>query len=110
MTIATSTLSKVYQVTVPSSVRQELGLEPGDKVDFELVNGEIIIKKALTLDEQVDDLIAELDRINAEADRRLTPEQKRLNEMTRGWTVNQFHEYFDNTPEHMAYIKEKYGV
>jgi len=33
-----------------------------------------------------------------------------MKEMTKGWTVNQFHQYFDSLPETKAYIKERYGV
>lgn len=51
-----------------------------------------------------------MERLDKKYDPYRTPKQKKMKEMTRGWTVNQFHRYFDGLPETKAYIKEKYGV
>lgn len=108
--VVTTTMSKAYQITVPSVIRRMLGLEPGDPVDFKMERGRAVLVKAETQEEQVRKMVAEFDRLNEESRKRSTPEQKKLMEMTKGWTVNQFHEYFDNLPETKEYIKEKYGV
>lgn len=37
------------QVTIPQALREELGLAPGDRVDFvKSKNGEIVVKKSLS--------------------------------------------------------------
>ena len=40
----------------------------------------------------------------------MTVGQKKRIEMSKGWTINQYHEYIDKLPETKAYMKEKYGV
>ena len=49
---ASSKLTTKYQVTLPSYVRDSLGLKPSDKVTF-LINSknEVMLKKILSLDE-----------------------------------------------------------
>lgn len=106
----TTTLSKGLQITLPSFARKALGLEAGDSINITTHDNQIVITKARSLDEQIDAMIAGFDEINAESDKHLTPEQLALNQKMAGWTVNQYHEYFDNTPEHQAYLKEKYGI
>lgn len=41
-----STLGEKGQVTIPKELRELLVLSPGDKVLFELIDGEMILKKA----------------------------------------------------------------
>jgi len=41
---STSTVQKKGQVTLPSEMREELGIHPGDKVVFERVDEGILIK------------------------------------------------------------------
>ncbi len=106
---STTTLSKGLQITLPSFARKALGLAAGDNINITTKDNQIVITKAETQEEQVDRVLRELDAINKAQQKNMTPEQKRLAKLTAGWTVNQFHEYFDNTPEHKAYIKEKYG-
>ncbi len=48
---ASSKLTSKYQVTLPSYVRENLGLKPSDKVTFIIKNDEVIIKKIRSLDE-----------------------------------------------------------
>lgn len=103
-------LSSVNQITIPSSFRKTLGVEAGDELEAEVVNGALTVRKAMTHEEKVKKVFADLERMRKEHEKRMTPEQKKIAEMTKGWTVNQYHEYFDNTPEHKAYIKEKYGI
>lgn len=108
--IVTTTLSKAYQITVPSVIRKALGMAPGDTVEFVIERGQAVLRKAETREEQVKRVFAELDRIRAEQEKQMTPEQKAFAKMAVGWTANQHREYIDNLPETKAYIKEKYGV
>ena len=52
-TVVTTTMSKAYQITVPSVVRKALGLEPGDPVDFEIDRGRAILVRAETREEKI---------------------------------------------------------
>jgi len=45
-----STLTQKGQVTIPVEIRHELDLHPGDKLYFELVEGNVILKKASSFD------------------------------------------------------------
>ncbi len=105
-----ATLSAGYQITVPSRVRKLLKLEPGDKLVFDIGGEKLTAKKALTRKEQIEEFFAEMERLDKKYDPYRTPKQKKMKEVTKGWTVNQFHRYFDGLPETKAYIKEKYGV
>lgn len=102
----TTTMSKAYQITVPSIVRKALGLMPGDSVDLKVEKGRAILRKAETREEQVKQVFAELDEWRAG----LSDDTKELIKEHAGWTVNQYHEYFDSLPQTKAYLKEKYGV
>lgn len=68
-----SIISSKGQITVPSAVREKLGLTPGTVVVFELANGKAILRKGvgavhpvdqiygiLKLDRSVDELIDEM--------------------------------------------------
>lgn len=102
------TMSAGFQFTAPSALRKEWGLNPGDKIIVDTDRN--TVEKAETQEEQVKRVFAELDRLKAEREAKMTLEQKKFAEMSAGWTVNQYREYFDNLPETKAYIKEKYGV
>lgn len=104
------TMSAGYQVTVPSALRKLLNLKPGDKLVFDTDAQKPTVEKALTREEQIKMIFAELERLNVEHRKHMTPEQKKFAEMSAGWTVRQYHEYFDNLPETQAYLREKYGV
>lgn len=108
--VVTTTMSKAYQITVPSVVRKMLDLKPGDEVEFALDDNGMRLVKALTKEARIKQGFAELERLRIEREKTMTPKQKKIVEMTRGWTINQFHEYFDNLPETQKYLKEKYGV
>ncbi len=108
--IVTTTMSKAYQITVPSVIRKALGLEPGDPVDFKMERGRAILRRAETREEQVRRVFAELDRLKEEREKQMTPEQLEMAKKMAGWTINQYHEYYDNLPETKAYLKEKYGI
>ncbi len=40
----TTTITQKGQVTIPSAIRNALGIKPKDKVTFELVNGEVRLR------------------------------------------------------------------
>lgn len=109
-TLVTTTMSKAYQITVPSVVRKALGLTPGDPVNFKMERGRVVLMRAETQAERMKRIFANLDRIRAEEEKRMTPQQKEFAKMAAGWTANQYREYIDNLPETKAYRKEKYGV
>lgn len=109
-TVVTTTMSKAYQITVPSVVRKALGLEPGDPVDFEIDRGRAMLVRAETREEKIKRVFADLDRIRERELSYMTVGQKKRIEMSKGWTINQYHEYIDKLPETKAYMKEKYGV
>ena len=109
-TVVTTTMSKAYQITVPSVVRRALGLMPGDPVEFKMERGQAVLVRAETREEKIKRVFAELDRMKVEREKQMTSEQKEFAKMSAGWTINQYHEYYDNLPETKAYIKEKYGV
>lgn len=103
-------VSTGYQVVVPSLVRKMLDLKPRDKMVFDTDAKKITVEKGETQEEQIKAMLAEFDKLNEEHKKRMTPEQKKFAEMSAGWTVNQYHEYFDDLPESKTYVKEKYGV
>ena len=101
-----TTMSKAYQITVPSKVRRALGIEPGVPLELRMRGDEMVIKRALTHEERVKQLFEEL----GEWRKGLPEETKALIRKHAGWTVNQYHEYYDNLPETKKYMKEKYGL
>ncbi len=101
-----TTLSRGFQITLPSAVRKKLGLAAGDRLEMDTEGNSLLIRKAKTLDEQLD----EMRRCFETVKKNRTPEQVKMEKKMAGWTVNQYHEYFDNLPETKKYIKEKYGV
>ena len=104
------TMSNAFQITVPSAVRKALDLKPKDKLVFDTDRKQIVVEKGESREEKIRRVFAEFGRLNEEHKKRMIPEQKKFAEMSAGWTVNQYHEYFDNLPETKAYLKEKYGV
>ena len=105
------TLSKVSQITINTHARQTLGVDPGDKINMVFNDdGTITLKKAETDEEKIKRIFRELGKMRREWLKKATPEQRKFAEMSRGWTIDQYHEYFDNLPETKVYIKEKYGV
>ena len=105
-----TTLSKSYQITLPSAIRKALRLEAGDPLEIEMRGSEVVVKRAETREEKVRRAFEELDRMVEEHRKNMTPEQKAFAEKTKGWTANQLREYIDNLPETRAYYKEKYGI
>jgi AbrB family looped-hinge helix DNA binding protein len=45
-----SRVTKKYQATIPQAVREVLGISQGDCVAFEIVQGQVVLKKVQFLD------------------------------------------------------------
>ena len=99
-------ISSGNQITLPSALRKALGLEPGDDVVMAEKDGGILLKKALTREEKVKQMFAEL----AEWRESLPDEVKERIKEHAGWTINQYHQYYDSLPETKEYLRKKYGV
>ncbi len=102
--IITVPLSKGNQITVPSALRKMLNLKPGESMAFD--TDLRTYGKAETQEETVKRVFAELDKW-----RESLPQEVKDNiKKHAGWTMSQYHEHYDNSPEVKTYIKEKYGV
>lgn len=108
--MAKCTLSKGYQISLPAVVRKELGVVAGDTVEFVRCEGGVVIKRMMSREEQVREMLAEFDRINAEYMSGSTAEQRKFDEVAKGWTAAEYREYKDNLAVTKEYNKEKYGV
>lgn len=64
----TSRLTSKGQTTIPRSVRKGLHLEEGDTLEFQLMEGYVILRKASTI--AGDDPFATFEEWDSEADRR----------------------------------------
>lgn len=104
--VIATTMSKAYQITVPSVVRKVMGLVPGDPVEFRLEGRQIVLARAETHEEKVRRAFAKMDEWRDS----LPDETKEKIKQYAGWTVNQYHAQIDNLPKTKAYLKEKYGV
>lgn len=87
------------QVTIPKELREELEWKPGDVLMFMPRKGYFEIAKQRSLREEM-----------TEWRKTLSPKTKEMVGKTAGWTLKQYHDYFDNLPENVAGMKEKYGV
>mgnify|MGYP006229883345 CR=1 FL=1 len=47
-----SKLTSKYQATIPDEIRNFLALEKGDKVAFEIINDQVVLRKASDIDIQ----------------------------------------------------------
>ena len=45
-----STLTQKGQTTIPVEIRHELGLQAGDRIEFEIFEGNVILKKMQSID------------------------------------------------------------
>lgn len=67
--MAISTLTQKGQATVPVQIRNFLGLSEGDKIDFEICNNQVVIRKVTPLDiEYLNSLESTLEEWNSEKD------------------------------------------
>ncbi len=48
--LAVSKVTKKFQATIPQPVRELLGLHQGDRVAFDIKDGQVMLKKLPTLD------------------------------------------------------------
>jgi AbrB family looped-hinge helix DNA binding protein len=67
--MSVSRLTKKYQTTVPAEIRKFLNLIEGDKVDFEICNNQVIIRKITPLEiEYLNSLESTLQEWNSKED------------------------------------------
>lgn len=67
--MAVSTLTSKNQATLPAIIRKFLGVVSGDKIEFEICNNEVIVKKVNPIDlEYLKALESTLDEWNSEED------------------------------------------
>jgi antitoxin PrlF len=67
--MVTSALTKKYQATIPQEIRNFLHLSEGDKIDFEIYNNQVIVKKANPIDfEYLKSLESNLEEWNSDED------------------------------------------
>lgn len=69
MGLIISKLTSKAQTTIPQSIRSALGLQPGDKLLYEIVDGQVILSKAGTGD-TADDPFGSFEEWHSEADAR----------------------------------------
>ena len=48
--LASSRMTRKFQTTIPTKIRQLLGLKSGDLIGFDIKEGSVVIKKASPLD------------------------------------------------------------
>ncbi len=79
----TTTLSKSYQVTIPSAMRKVFKLEAGDTIEVVECREGILLKKALSREEKIKRVFEDLE----EWRERLPSEAKDDISKTAGWTA-----------------------
>ena len=68
-TLPVSRVTKKYQATIPQTVREVLGISQGDCVAFEIVQGQVVLKKVQPLDwDYLDAVAGTLNEWTSEAD------------------------------------------
>lgn len=96
--IYTLTMSANGQFTLPKELREELDLHPGDALILTPRTEGFMMHKRVGLREEM-----------AEWRKGLSKETNEMIKKTAGWTLNQYHEYFDNLPENIAEMEREYG-
>jgi len=58
----TSTLTSRGQTTIPKPIREALGLQPGDRVEFLVKEGQVVLRRATADITELDGLLDRSDR------------------------------------------------
>jgi AbrB family looped-hinge helix DNA binding protein len=58
----TSTLTSRGQTTIPKPIREALGLQPGDRVEFLVEEGQVVLRRATADITELDGLLDRSDR------------------------------------------------
>lgn len=104
-TLVRAKISSVGQITLPSTIRKLIGVGAGDEVEL-IADGDVVfMKKPETLEENIARVSRELDNLNQS----LPDEVKENIRKHAGWTVSQYHEYYDKLPETREQVRAKYG-
>jgi AbrB family looped-hinge helix DNA binding protein len=68
-TALVSKVTQKYQATIPQAVREKLGIQQGDRITFEIEEGQVVIKKVIPVDWEYLDAVADtLSEWSSEAD------------------------------------------
>ena len=94
-----SKISANGQITLPKEIRESLDGGPGDVMVFVPTEGGVLIHKKKGLREELE-----------EWRKGLSTETRELIKKTAGWTLDQYHEYFDNLPENGSEMERYYGI
>lgn len=87
------------QITIPKEMREDLGWHPGDVLVFIPQKKSFSVHKRVSLREEMVNWRKSLSR-----------ETNEMIKKTAGWTLNQYHEYFDNLPENVEEMEREYGL
>ena len=106
MATYTATVGARGQVTIPKPLRDLLGLTAdNNKINFATNGSTITLSRERTLLES----LAEIDRINEEAERR-NPSIKKLRKKYAGMEYEKIRDLWESTPEGKKEFEERYGV
>lgn len=86
------------QVTIPKEIREEFGWRPGDVLVFSPREKGFEVFKQLNLRDDM-----------KKWREKLSEETNNIIQKTAGWSIAQYHEYFDNLPENVEEMERKYG-
>ena len=93
------TITKSGQITLPKSLRDFLGVKPGEKITFDRdVNG-VTIKRKLSMDE-----------FFAEIDKNISPKTERIAKKNAGKTVTEMLNDYTKSPRGRAELRRRYGL
>jgi AbrB family looped-hinge helix DNA binding protein len=89
--VPTSTLTSRGQTTIPKPIREALGLQPGDRVEFLVEEGQVVLRRATADITELDGLLdrsgrapVSLDEMNEAIQRGAQPDEARGNEARSG--------------------------
>lgn len=86
------------QITIPKEMREELGWQVGDTLTFVPVENGVGLHKQQSLRDEM-----------KEWRENLSLETKSMIKKMAGWTMEQYHEHFDNLPENIEERERRYG-
>lgn len=92
-------MSSNGQITIPKEMREDLDWCPGDVLVFTPQKEGFEVSKRMGLREEM-----------ATWRQGLSKETNEMIKKTAGWTIGQYHEYFDNLPENIAEMEREYGL
>ena len=107
--VATITLNKSSQTTIPKKIREMLGVELGDRLNLRTTTkkGELIISREPSLTERLD---AIRERYWEQLSSGEQSDREQRLKHYKHMTVSEMRTEWEASPEAKAYYQEKYGV